>query len=261
MKLISLNIALKLNNSREIARFIKSHNPDFVAYQEMMRPLDNKVFEMYKSELSIGKAVKFPYKFFGAKWVTEKFIQNGKLFMDFGGLVEQGNEITSKFPITSAVNEHFYQNYSYQLDGTTWKRDDEPRSVIIVEFNVKGKKLQILNLHGIWSKDKKGDKRTLEQCKYILKAAKRKNIPTIIVGDFNLLSETKGIRLISKHFRNLIDEFDIKSTRPKFDDGIDKGDNAIDYVFVDDKIRVKDFKVIQTSISDHLPLILDFDIL
>lgn len=261
MKLISLNVAMKMDNAQEIGKFIKLQNPDFVAYQEMMRHFDEKVFSKYKSEADIEKIIKFPYKFFGPKWITRRFMSNGKLYLDFGGLVEQGNEITSKFPIISAVNEHFYQNYSLQLDGTNWITEDEPRSVIIAEFNVKGKRLQILNLHGIWSKDKLGDKRTLEQCKYVIKAAKRKNIPTIIVGDFNLLPDSKGIKLISRKFRNLTTEFKIKSTRPKFDDGLDKGQLAIDYIFVNDKIKVNDFEVIETRISDHLPLVLDFDIL
>ena len=180
---------------------------------------------------------------------------------DLGGMAEQGNEITSKFPIISATNEHYYKHYSYELDWTNWRRDDEPRSVIIAELDVEGKKLQILNLHGIWSENKKGNEKAVEQCKYVLKAAKRKNIPTIIAGDFNLLPETKGIKLISKEFRNLINEFNIKSTRPNFNDGTDKGGDVVDYIFVNDKIKVNDFKVIETQISDHLPLILDFDIL
>lgn len=261
MKLISLNVALRIDNSKKIGKFIKSQNPDFVAYQEIMRPLEKTVFKIYKSQEIIEKIAKFPYKFFGPKWIASKFTKNGKVHMDFGGLVEQGNEIASKFPIISAKNEHFYQSYSDCLDSTNWLTEDEPRSVAIVEIKIKGKILQILNLHGTWSKDKLGGKRALAQCKYILKAAKRKNIATIIVGDFNLLPETKGIKLISKEFRNLVSEFGIKSTRPKFNDGTDKGENVIDYIFVNDKIRVKDFRVIDTNISDHLPLILDFDII
>ena len=96
---------------------------------------------------------------------------------------------------------------------------------------------------------------------YILEAAKRKNIPTIIVGDFNLFPETKSIGILNKEFKNLIDEYKIKSTRPTFDDGTDKGNNVVDYIFVNDKIKVNEFGVINTNISDHLPLILDFDIL
>lgn len=261
MKLISLNVALKIDNAKRIGKFIKSHNPDIVTYQEIMRPFEKSVFSMYQSEPVIESIAKFPYKFFGPKWITDKYTKNGKMHRDLGGMVEQGNEIMSKFSIISATNEHFYKKYSYEYDWTNWRQIDEPRSVIIVELDINGKSLQVLNLHGIWSEDKKGNENAVKQCKYVLNAAKRKNIPTIIVGDFNLLPETKGIKMISKEFRNLIEEFNIKSTRPGFMDGTDKGGVVVDYIFVNNKIKVNRFEVIQTDISDHLPLILDFEIL
>ena len=34
-----------------------------------------------------------------------------------------------------------------------------------------------------------------------------------------------------------------------------------DYVFVNNKIKVNDFRVVDSDISDHLPIILDFDII
>ena len=59
---------------------------------------------------------------------------------------------------------------------------------------------------------------------------------------------------------NLIDEYNIKTTRPTFNDGLDKGDLVCDYIFVNNKIKVNDFKVLDNNVSDHLPLLLDFDI-
>jgi endonuclease/exonuclease/phosphatase family metal-dependent hydrolase len=66
--------------------------------------------------------------------------------------------------------------------------------------------------------------------------------------------------MIEKDFRNLIKEYNIKSTRPDFKDHLDEWNNVVDYIFVDDKIKVNNFEVINTDISDHLPLILDFEI-
>lgn len=67
--------------------------------------------------------------------------------------------------------------------------------------------------------------------------------------------------MLNQEFRNLIAEFDIISTRPDFDDGRDVGNNVVDYIFVNDKIKVKNFEVLDSKISDHLPLILDFEII
>ena len=263
MKLISFNIGIKIDNSKEIGNFIKSQGSDIVAFQEIIRHFDESVFDMYKSkkhiETIIGK--KLPYSFFGPQWTTDAMRKNGEMHRDFNGFIEQGNEIISKFPILNATNEHYYKHYSLELEWANFHTEDHPRCVQIVELDVDGKKLQVLNLHGLYSRDKQDSKRTLDQCKYVLKVAKRKEIPTIIVGDFNLFPDTKSIGILNKEFRNLIDEYKITSTRPHFNDGTDEGNNVVDYIFVNDKIKVNNFEVFDTNISDHLPLILDFDIL
>lgn len=49
---------------------------------------------------------------------------------------------------------------------------------------------------------------------------------------------------------NLVEKYNIKSTRPKFDDGLDKGNLVCDYIFVNYKVNVNDFRVIDTNTSD-----------
>jgi len=256
------NISIKLDNAKQVGEFIKSQNPEVVALQEVVRHFDDSVFQMYKSKQDIEQIIKknYPYSFFGPLWITDAFRKNSKMHRNFNGFVEQGNEIMSKFPFVEATNEHFYKIYSYALDWTNWETEDHARAVQIVELNVNGKKLQVLNLHGIWTKDKKGDSRTIKECKYIISVAEGKQIPTIIVGDFNLLPDTKSIGLLNKKYRNLVTEFNVKTTRPKFKDNLETGNNVVDYIFVNSKIKVNDLKVVDTDISDHLPIILDFDI-
>jgi len=89
---------------------------------------------------------------------------------------------------------------------------------------------------------------------------KRKDTPTIIVGDFNLLPDTKSIAMLNNEFRNLISEYKISTTRPDFRDNRDVGNNVVDYIFVNEKIKVNNFEVPNINISDHFPLILDFEI-
>jgi endonuclease/exonuclease/phosphatase family metal-dependent hydrolase len=60
------------------------------------------------------------------------------------------------------------------------------------------------------------------QCEKILEIASRDDLPTIILGDFNLFPNTKSIAMLEKKFKNLIKEFAIKSTRPDFKDDLDK---------------------------------------
>ena len=65
---------------------------------------------------------------------------------------------------------------------------------------------------------------------------------------------------MNNKFRNLVKEKNITSTRPYIHDGKEVGGNVVDYIFVNDKIKVNKFEVFKTNISDHYPLILDFDI-
>lgn len=88
----------------------------------------------------------------------------------------------------------------------------------------------------------------------------RYDIPSIVVGDFNLLPETEEIKTLSNKMHNLIEKFNIKSTRPDFYDGLDKGNVVCDYIFVNDKVKVNNFNILNSNVSDHLPRILDFEI-
>ena len=126
-------------------------------------------------------------------------------------------------------------------------------------MSINDKQLQIINVHGIWTKDKIGDKRTIEQSEIILSHI-RNDIACIITGDFNLLPNTRSIKKLNHKMINLIEKYNIQSTRPTFDDGLDKGDMVCDYIFINDKVKVNDFRVLDINVSDHLPLILDFEI-
>ena len=88
-----------------------------------------------------------------------------------------------------------------------------------------------------------GDDRTISQSEFILSKI-RKDIPSIVVGDFNLLPETESIHLLDRELTNLIKKYDIKSTRPHFDDGLDRGNLVCDYIFVNDLVKVNHLEVI-----------------
>ena len=165
----------------------------------------------------------------------------------------------TNFPILDSKNIFYYQEYASFDDTTNFRINDHPRAFTDTILKINEKELQIINVHGTWNADKKGNERTKLQTKAILEHV-RKDLPCIVVGDFNLLPETTEIREISEKMLNLIDQFNIKSTRPEFDDGLDKGNMVCDYIFVNEKVKVNNFYVLNTTISDHLPLVLDFDI-
>jgi hypothetical protein len=121
------------------------------------------------------------------------------------------------------------------------------------------KKYLVCNLHGHWTHDgKKDNPIRLEQSRKIIEFLKQYDCPKIICGDFNLLPDTESVKMLEDSgLRNLIKEYKITSTRshyypkeyPKF----------ADYCFVSPGVNVKDFKVLQDVVSDHLPLYLEFE--
>ena len=262
MRLIDLNVSIKLDNNEKAIKLLNDGDYDIIALQEVMRGIDSSVYDRYNNSKIIKESMneQYKYSFFGALWVAKHHIKNGVITKDFGGLAEQGNEIISKCPIVEAENIFFYKNYAPFVDVTNFREVDHPRALERVVLQLDNKKVQLLNIHGIWNKGKVGDKRTIKECEFVLKVALDKEMPTIITGDFNLNPESESIKLINEKLKNLIDIYDIKPTRPIVRDGLDVGDSVDDYIFVNDKIKVKEFKVMKTDVSDNYPLILDFDI-
>ena len=98
--------------------------------------------------------------------------------------------------------------------------------------------------------------RTMHQIKQIIEMTTNyKNV--LLLWDFNLLPETPEIKLLESHFQNAWIIFSIASTRPDFDDGLDKGNQIVDYAFVSQNIKIIDFQVPSLNISDHLALLLE----
>ncbi len=259
MKLLNLNIGIKFDNNQDIIDLISKDNYTIVTLQEVMRGIDSTVLDKYNNSNFIKLKTKFKYNFFGPLWIADHQENNGIVIKDFGGFTEQGNEILSNYQIMKSSNRFYYKEYSIFDDTTNFKREDHPRAIIDTIININEKELQIINVHGIWNENKIGDIRTIEQSKFILSKI-RNDIPCIVVGDFNLLPNTESIKILNSQLINLVEKYDIKSTRPNLDDGLNKESIVCDYIFVNDKVQVNDFKVLNNNVSDHLPLVLDFEI-
>lgn len=260
MKLLNLNICIKLNNTNNVINLVNTIKADICTFQEAMNGIDDTCYEMYCSKNRLVELKEYPFNEFAPLFIAKNITKHGVITRDFGGSVEQGSLILSKYSITNHKNQFYYNHYKYEYDATNFRQKDWCRSIQNAQININGKKLQIINVHGIWNENKIGDKRTIAQSEFILSNI-REDIPCILLGDFNLLPNTKSIELINNKMNNLINTFNIKSTRPTFEDGLDKGNLVCDYIFVNDKIKVNDFKVLNSDVSDHLPLLLDFEII
>lgn len=265
MRLLSLNIALFETNNKLVSEFLSKQNTDIICLQEVAERIDSSVDPAYISKDSIDRATKdLKYSFFTPTWIIKDFYQKNfhqkeNFEFDFGGFIKSGNYLKSRFKIIKKSSVFVQQNTQIKVtDWSKWPKE-QSQAVQVVDLELlSSKKLRVLNYHGIWTKEKIGNKETLEACKKINQLATEVNYPTIIVGDFNLFPDTLSMKVFDK-FISLVNEYNIQTTRPKTNELSYLRRNVIDYILVSKDIKVNSFEVLDSNASDHLPLILDFE--
>ena len=132
-----------------------------------------------------------------------------------------------------------------------------PRNLQYVNLKTpKENELTIGNLHGLWKPGPKTDSEaTLGQSKRVKTFLDKTPNPKILCGDFNLLPETKSLRILEENMVDLVKKFDIHSTRSvsfKYET------RYADYMLVSPDVVVERFNAPHINVSDHLPLVLEF---
>ena len=141
-------------------------------------------------------------------------------------------------------------------------------NAIASTFVMHEKLLTIICVHGTSEPAHKLDTpNRIQQSKKILDEISSIESEKVIMGDFNLLPNTKSIHLFEEAgYRNLITAYDIQTTRgshmrtlfPEYEHGAYGFQEFADYTFVSAGIQVDSFQVPDVPISDHLPMIMDF---
>jgi exonuclease III len=118
--------------------------------------------------------------------------------------------------------------------------------------------ITVLNLHGLWQRNsKKADtKERLEQSEKINEFFKSADGKKILCGDFNIIPDGQAMKMFEEGMVNLVKKYNIASTRSSH---YPKEEKFADYILVSPDITVNDFKVLPDEVSDHLPLMLDFE--
>jgi len=118
--------------------------------------------------------------------------------------------------------------------------------------------ITIMNLHGLWQKDthKADTPARLSQSGILRNFLNSRKGKKILGGDFNLNPDGKSIKILEKNMINLIKKFGFTSTRSGY--YTNRGKFA-DYILVSPDVAVNHFEVLQNEVSDHLPLLLEFN--
>lgn len=258
MRLITLNIwGGKIH--KDFFEFINKHkdSTDIFTFQEV-----------YKSD----HAYKTPNGYY-----TDIFKQIEKELPDFKSYFSpqfhgRDFDYLLDFPVSQGTATFWRNNLKEKEKSEFWVFNKEneiipvvgssqiipPRNVLFVVFD----NFMILNLHGYWEPAPKHDTpERLKQSKLIIDFIEKRKLPAIVAGDFNLRMESKSVEMFTDAgFRNLVKESKAKTTRSTlYSYKWRRNDKFADYIFTSKGIWVTEFKVLKDRISDHLPLLIDFN--
>ncbi|MBS0616270.1 MAG: endonuclease/exonuclease/phosphatase family protein [Verrucomicrobia bacterium] len=115
----------------------------------------------------------------------------------------------------------------------------------------------IINVHGLWNGQGKTDApERLLQSQKIKAFMDTFSLPKILVGDFNLRPETQSMKILGVGMDNWIQVHKTASTRTRL---YTKEEPYADYILTSG-VTVDDFQVMPHVVSDHAPLLLDFNV-
>ncbi|MGB4076422.1 MAG: endonuclease/exonuclease/phosphatase family protein [Minisyncoccia bacterium] len=137
----------------------------------------------------------------------------------------------------------------------TW---DHPRLVQSLTLSDTPHPFHIFNFHGTsGGGDKEDSDARIQQSSRLATYITQFSGRRVLCGDFNLLPDTKSMGILEDiPLRNLTREYGITSTRSA---RYNKGPRYADYVLVSSDVTVRDFEVLGDDVSDHTPLLLDFE--
>lgn len=256
MKLISLNI-WGGTVFEPLINFVKeqSKDTDIFCFQEVFSSFEQ--IKTHKARANIYQELEKDLPdfkgYFSPLLKNHDFISSVNFNLEFGTAVF----IKKTLNVTDNNSTIIYRKRFDKVD----KRFNFPLALQNISLEGKGKVFNIFNYHGKWSPGSKLDTPLRISFSHkIKKIINQKNTPKILCGDFNLMLETKSIAILETGMKNLIREYKIKDTRGEVNRERHKTVQYFaDYMFISSEVKVLDFKVPFVAISDHLPLVLEFN--
>lgn len=244
MKIMQLN-AWGGRLESNIHKLMEDERPDIVCLQEAI-DYKGEIYSLLGTLDALQKKVPYKYRYYSP----------GIRFRLMRKHAEWGNCILSQYPIlkksTHWTNLEFIDDFDFA------EHDYNARNFQHCALKTKNNKsLHILNHHGHHiPSHKNGDAQTLRQMKMIGEYVDNLEGPVVLAGDFNLSPKSKSIEQLNKRLINLSTKYKLKTTRTP----LTHKNEVCDYIFVSKDIKVKNFYASSEIVSDHMALVLDFDI-
>ena len=164
---------------------------------------------------------------------------------------EYGVALVSRFPILEArVREvALPAEQKTAVDATTADDHFEDRVLLICTLEIEGRACTVIGTHfGLMPAEQALAVRTLAE------EAAHVHTPLLFAGDLNATPESETITALGT-FLQRVGEDPLPYTHPS-----DVPEMTIDYIFCNDKVNARNFRVLKTLCSDHLPILAEIEL-
>lgn len=249
MKIIQIN-AWMGNLLHPLLNFIKEQDPDIICAQEVFSSKIKVGFDKEKFQTFELIAELFPYNFFAP---TNSFEYVNQKIM-------HGNAIFSKYQLANQQTV-FTNNQYADLNKFNFYEHHNTRNIQSCSVMLGSKNLTIANHHGYHEINSAGSDKSLKCMQVAVDHLKTLKEPIILCGDLNVAPDSRPLKLIEQNFdfNNLVTQSKAKSTLSEVF-RIKDLNVVCDYIFTSQAISIDNFEVSGAIVSDHRPLILDFNL-
>jgi endonuclease/exonuclease/phosphatase family metal-dependent hydrolase len=230
-----------------IVNFIKRSDADIVCCQELTVNF-KEANPGIDVPAEIAKACNYNYHF-----------NPQTIYGTSGEQVQMGNGIFSKFPIKDKGFK-----YVQKADPNIKSYETEPRTYVEVTLDINGQELKVGTVHLSYSKEFGMNEKRLAEAEKLYEAVQDNHEKFILTGDMNALPDSPIIKKLEELFIHADPNIDRSTwtTKPFSYQGFEANsrDWRLDYIFATEDINVIENKIIDTSYSDHLPILTEIQI-
>ena len=251
IKIATYNICHGLNYENAVSgdrKFLKidlKRTADTIASTDAEIVSLNEVYgrgplELNHQEKKLADYAGFKYSKFA------KAITIGKLGIE----MHYGNALISKHPVISS------NTVSVPAPKKSERRENETklyedRDILVSLLNVNGTALTVINTHfGLNLKEQEN------MVAALIKIIDECKTPVILMGDFNTMPHSEVLAPLYEKLKSAADECDADD----FTFATYKPHETIDYIFVSKDVKVLDYTVVKSRVSDHFPCVATLDI-
>lgn len=254
--LICLNIWNGGKLWEPLVAFLRQEQPDILAVQEVFLNPSPDAPKQERTVESLQAEIHLPYASFAPAFLN----------IHAGREMEKGNAVLSKFPVTAGPTLFYDEPYGPTDDSGEVGQDYShiPRNLQHVKILLPGddsaaRQVFVFNTQGIWGTDGKDTPRRLSMGEKILTAVQGCT-PAIVCGDFNVDQKSETMRRLSESLHNVFGEERTTSFQLEYKSDPGYTTAVVDFLFTTPDIRVVASSSPQAMISDHLPLVMSFEV-